>query len=483
MIKQHLDVIVAGAGISGIGAGYYLKKYCSGKSFAIMEGRASIGGTWDLFRYPGIRSDSDMYTLGYAFRPWTEAKSIADGPNILKYLKETAEEYGIDQHIRFEHKIVSASWSSEDNLWTLQIAAGDAKEMHTFTCNFFFQCSGYYNYDAGYTPEFKGRERFKGRVVHPQFWPDDINYNDKNVIIIGSGATAVTLLPKMAKIANHVTMLQRSPTYMVSAPATDPFSTKLRKYLPEKFVYRALRWRNVLRGIGVFWYMRKYPDRSKEMLINWLKPQLEEGYDIEQHFTPSYKPWDQRLCLVPDGDLFQSIAKGDASVVTDHIDTFTEKGILLKSGKELEADLIVTATGLDMQMGGNVAMSVDGEEINLAEKMTYKGMMLSDVPNLAFAMGYTNASWTLKVDLTCDHICRLLNHMDQHGYKRAIPRCGADEWEPEDMLDFTSGYVQRALERLPKSGTKKPWKLNQNYVLDLISLRYGKVDSKALEFK
>lgn len=483
MTAEHFDVLVIGAGISGIGAGYYLQTKSPNKSYAILEGRSNMGGTWDLFRYPGIRSDSDMYTLGYAFKPWTEAKSIANGPNILKYLKETAAEYGIDKHIRYNQKVQKASWSSEESLWTLEVATGEQGKATTYTCNFFFQCSGYYNYDAGFTPDFAGRERFSGPVIHPQFWPEDLDYNDKKVVIIGSGATAVTLLPKIAENAEHVTMLQRSPTYMVSAPATDPLSSKLRKYLPEKFIYRILRWRNVLMGMAMFWYMRKKPERSKDLLIGWLKPQLDAGYDIERHFTPSYKPWDQRLCLVPEGDLFTAIRKGDASVVTDHVDTFTESGILLKSGEELQADIIVTATGLDMQLGGNIAVFVDGEPVDYSKKMTYKGMMLSDIPNMAFAMGYTNASWTLKVDITCEHVCRILNYMDQHHYKSCVPHCNEDEWEEEDMLDFSSGYVQRALGKLPKSGARKPWKLYQNYVLDLITLGFGKVTHRALRFK
>lgn len=483
MTTEHFDVLIIGAGISGIGAAYYLQTKSPNKSYAILEGRENLGGTWDLFRYPGVRSDSDMYTLGYAFKPWTEAKSIADGPHILSYLKETAEENGIDKHIRYSHKVQTASWSSETSLWTLEVANGENSELTVYTCNFFFQCSGYYNYDAGFTPNFAGRDSFPGPVVHPQFWPQDLEYTDKKVVIIGSGATAVTLLPKIAEKAAHVTMLQRSPTYMVTAPATDPLSTTLRKYFPETFVYRALRWRNVLRGMAVFWYMRKKPARSKDLLIGWLKPQLAADYDIERHFTPSYNPWDQRLCLVPEGDLFTSIRKGDASVVTDHIDTFTEKGILLKSGQELEADVIVTATGLDMQLGGNVALSVDGVPVNYAEKMTYKGMMLSDVPNMAFSMGYTNASWTLKVDVTCEHVCRLLNYMEQHNYQHCVAHCNDDEWDEENMLDFSSGYVQRALEKLPKSGAKKPWKLYQNYVLDLITLGFGKVTHRALKFK
>lgn len=483
MTTEHFDVLVVGAGISGIGAGYYLQNKCPNRSYAILEGRENLGGTWDLFKYPGIRSDSDMYTLGYAFKPWTEPKSIADGPNILKYLQETAEENGINKHIRFKHKVKSASWSSEDALWTLEVERGDDKDVATYTCNFFFQCNGYYNYDAGYTPEFKGRDSFKGDIIHPQHWPEDYDYSGKKVVIIGSGATAVTLLPEMAKQAEHVTMLQRSPTYMVSAPATDPFSTWLRKYFPEKVIYRILRSRNVLMGMFVFWYMRKRPERAKDQLINWVKPQLDPDFDIKKHFTPSYKPWDQRLCLVPEGDLFQAIKRGDASVATDHIDTFNENGILLQSGEQLDADLVVTATGLDMRLGGGIAISIDGEPVNFADKMTYKGMMLSDVPNMAFAMGYTNASWTLKVDITCDHVCRLLNYIDENGYKQFTPHCGADEWDEEDMLDFSSGYVQRALDKLPKSGTKKPWKLHQNYILDRIALTWGKVTHKALQFR
>lgn len=482
-MSEHLDVLVVGAGISGIGAGYYLQNKCPNRSYAILEGRADLGGTWDLFRYPGIRSDSDMYTLGYAFKPWMAAKSIADGADILSYLRETAEENGIDQNIRFKHQVQSVAWSSETNRWTVEVARGEEGELVQMTCNFLFLCSGYYNYKAGYTPDFSGTERFPGDIVHPQHWTEDIQYEGKNVVVIGSGATAVTLMPELAKKAAHVTMLQRSPTYMVSAPATDPLSSRLRGFLPERFIYRLMRWKNVLRGMLMFWYMRSRPEKTKKALIGWVREWLGDGYDVDRHFTPSYNPWDQRLCLVPDGDLFKAINKGKASVVTDHIDTFTERGILLKSGQELPADLVVTATGLDMQLAGNIPVSVDGKAIKFSEKMTYKGMTLSDVPNMAFAMGYTNASWTLKVDLTCDYVCRLLNHMQRHGYQKCVASCGEGDWEEDEMISFSSGYIKRALHQLPKQGSKHPWKLYQNYVLDLLTLGFGRVGDKAMEFK
>jgi len=478
---EHFDVIIVGAGLSGIGAGYHLKTECPQKRYAILEGRDAIGGTWDLFRYPGIRSDSDMYTLGYRFKPWLQAKAIADGPSIREYVRETARENGVDEHIRFRHMVKRASWSSEDARWTVEAEVGEQKTPVRLTCNFLFMCSGYYSYAGGHDPEFAGRDSFKGQIVHPQFWPEDLDYRNKKVVVIGSGATAVTLVPEMAKDAAHVTMLQRSPTYVVSRPAEDGFANWLKRHLPAKLAYAITRWRNVLLGMYFFNYARKQPQKVKQFLVKMVKDELGPDYDVETHFTPRYNPWDQRLCLVPDSDLFQSIKNGRASVVTDTIETFTPKGIRLSSGRELEADIIVTATGLKLVNLGEMQVSVDGTPIEMAKTMSYKGMMYSDVPNIASAFGYTNASWTLKCDLTCEYVCRLLNYMDRKGYAQATPRRDASVSE-EPWLDFTSGYVQRALAILPKQGSKRPWKLFQNYARDLVALRFGAVDDGTMEF-
>jgi len=481
MAVEHLDVVIVGAGISGIGAACHLQKKSSDRSFAILEGRADLGGTWDLFRYPGIRSDSDMYTLGYAFKPWTAAKSIADGPDILSYLRETAAEHQLDQHIRYRHQVLSAGWSSSEKRWLLKIELAD-ETVQEISCNFLFMCSGYYNYKAGYTPNFAAMEQFTGTVVHPQHWDPKLEYADKNVVVIGSGATAVTLVPELAKTARSVTMLQRTPTYIVAAPAADAFAAQLRKVFAEPIVYRLSRWKNVLLGMGLYWYMKKNPARSRAMLLKRVREQLGPDYDIERHFSPDYNPWDQRLCLVPEGDLFSAIRGGKAKVVTDHIECFTADGLLLKSGRELSADIIVTATGLDMQLAGNIPLTVDGKAVDLARKTTYKGMAVNDVPNMVFAMGYTNASWTLKVDLTCDYVCRLLNHMALHDYQQCVPRFDGSHEDREDMLDFSSGYVQRALPFLPKQGKKRPWKLYQNFILDKLTLGYGTVADDSMEF-
>jgi monooxygenase len=483
---EHFDVIVVGAGLSGIGAAYHLQRNCPGKRYAILEGRDAIGGTWDLFRYPGIRSDSDMYTLGYSFKPWGEAKAIADGPSIRKYVRETASENGIDSKIRFRHMVKRANWSSADARWTIEAEVGEAevgeaKEIVRYTCNFLFMCSGYYAYSGGYDPDFVGRADFQGTVVHPQKWPEDLDYANKNVVVIGSGATAVTLVPEMAKEAAHVTMLQRSPTYVVSRPAEDAGANWLRARLPAKLAYALVRWRNVLFGMYFFNMARKKPARVKKYLIDMVQKELGPDYDVNTHFTPRYNPWDQRLCLVPDSDLFQSLKSGKASVVTDQIEHFTPGGIKLASGQELPADIIVTATGLKLELLGGLQVSVDGEAKNLSKSMSYKGMMYSDVPNLASCFGYTNASWTLKCDLTCEYVCRLINYMDARGLSAATPKRDASV-EEAPWLDFSSGYVQRAAEVLPRQGTKKPWKLYQNYALDLVTLRFGKVDDGTLAF-
>jgi monooxygenase len=480
MTLEHTDVLIVGAGLSGIGAGYHLQANCPGRTYMILEGREASGGTWDLFRYPGIRSDSDMYTLGYSFRPWTQAKAIADGPSILNYIRDTARDYGIDKHIRYGHQVKSAAWSTEDALWTVEAQRGE--ETVRFTCSFLFLCGGYYSYAQGYTPDFAGVERFKGRVVHPQKWTDDIDYAGKRVVVIGSGATAVTLVPEMAKSAAHVTMLQRSPTYVVSRPAEDASANWLRSKLPAKLAYAITRWRNVLFGMYFYRIARQKPEVVKARIIGMVRQALGPDYDVATHFTPSYNPWDQRLCLVPDSDLFEAIKSGAASVVTDQIETFTETGIKLKSGEELAADVVVTATGLNLQALNGLALSVDGVAVEPAKTLSYKGMMYSDVPNLASSFGYTNASWTLKCDLTCEYVCRLLNHMTRTGLRQATPHNNDPNLGQEPWLDFSSGYVQRAMAAFPKQGTKAPWKLHQNYALDLMTLKFAGLTDEAMQF-
>ena len=484
MAEEHVDVLIVGAGISGIGAAVHLQKHCPGKTFAIMERRENFGGTWDLFRYPGIRSDSDMYTLGFRFKPWTARKAIADAPTIMTYLGETVDEYGLKKHIRFNHHVKRAHWSSETATWTVEGSVGaDGKPM-TITCNMLLMCSGYYNYDQGYTPDFAGRDAFKGAIIHPQHWPEKLDYKGKKVIVIGSGATAVTLVPAMADTgAGHVTMLQRTPTYMVSRPAEDKFALGLRKVLPGKAAYWVTRWRNVLMQQFAFRLLRNRPEKSAERLISMVKDLLPEGYDVGKHFTPPYKPWDQRLCLVPDSDFFNAVSDGRASIVTDHIDRFTERGILLKSGQELEADIIVTATGLNMQMLSGLEADVDGVPFHPGEHILHKGTMYNDVPNLIMWFGYTNASWTLKADLTSEYACRIINHLDATGKKIAVPRTKGKKIELDSFVDFTSGYFTRAASQLPKQGTEFPWKLHQNYGKDIQLLRYGSLDDEAMCFE
>jgi monooxygenase len=480
--EDHVDVLIVGAGLSGIGAGYHLQDNCPGKTYAILESRDRIGGTWDLFRYPGIRSDSDMYTLGYSFKPWVGAKSIADGPSILSYVKDTASENGIDRHIRFNHRVVRADWSSDEAQWTVEAERTDTGETVRITAGFVFMCSGYYRYDQGYTPEFKGPEQFKGPIIHPQHWPEELDYTGKRVVVIGSGATAVTLVPAMAENAAHVTMLQRSPTYIVSLPGEDPIANFLRRKLPAKVAYGITRWKNVLMTMGSFQLSRRRPAAMKAILRKWLEKELPAGYDIDTHFKPSYNPWDQRLCLVPNGDLFKAITDGSASVVTDRIDTFTENGIKLESGSELEADVVVTATGLNLLPIGGMRIGVDGDEVELPNTLGYKGMMLSGVPNYAISLGYTNASWTLKCDLTCEYVCRLLNHMDAHGYDQCTPNNHDPSVEPQPFIDFSSGYVQRSIDKFPKQGSKAPWRLHQNYARDILALKFGSLQDGAMEF-
>ena len=481
-MQEHFDVIIVGAGISGIDAAYHVQTYCRRKSYVILEGRDAIGGTWDLFRYPGIRSDSDMYTFGYSFRPWQSATAIAHGASIRSYIREAAEAFGIDRKIRFRHKVKSASWSSDEALWTLEVERGPDREPVRFTCNFLFGCAGYYDYAQGYAPEFPGQERFRGPIVHPQKWPEHLDYAGKRVVVIGSGATAVTVIPAMAQTAAGVTMLQRSPTYIVARPSEDPLASRLRRYFPVRVAFSVVRWRNVLRGLWFFSLCRRNPEGIKRWIVKQASLELGADYDVETHFTPRYNPWDQRMCLAPDADFFRVIKAGKADVVTDQIETFTETGIRLKSGRELPADVIVTATGLKLQMLGGIQLTVDGKAVKFGETMNFRGTMLSDVPNFANVFGYTNASWTLKSDLVSAYVARLINHMDRHGYDQCTPRNRDASTLPEPFVDFSSGYITRALDQLPRQGSKRPWRLYQNYVLDLISLRYGPVNDSALEF-
>ena len=482
MTQNHFNVIVVGAGISGIGAGYYLQKKCPNKSFVILEGRDNIGGTWDLFRYPGIRSDSDMNTMGFRFKPWMGVKSIADGPSILSYLHETVKENDLNKKIQFNQWINEASWSSRDSQWTVQVENKKTQELQDFTCDFLFLCGGYYNYEEGYTPHFAGRENFLGQIIHPQKWPKNLDYKNKKVVVIGSGATAVTIIPTMAEEAAHVTMLQRSPTYFLSAPDEDPVGNFLRKIISSKLTYKLVRWKNIRFQWWFFQKCRKFPKKVKEFLIKQVREELGPNYDIETHFTPKYNPWEQRMCLVPNGDFFNAINAGKASVITDHIDRFTKKGIKLKSGGEVEADLIVTATGLNLEVCNGIKLEVDNNEVDISKTMTYKGMMFSDVPNLVATFGYTNASWTLRADLTSEYVCRLLNFMDKKGYANCCPRT-AEHVEPDgDWLDFTSGYVKRSMHKFPKQGSRDPWRNTQNFPKDVLAIRWGNIDNKELKF-
>jgi monooxygenase len=479
--SEHLDVLIVGAGLSGIGAAHHLQRSAPAKRYAIFEARAGIGGTWDLFRYPGIRSDSDMHTLGYRRRPWTAAKSIADGESILEYVRETAREEGIESKIRFHHRVVSAEWSSEEARWTVEAERADSGDRVTVTCDFIFVNSGYYRYDQGYLPDFPGIERFKGTVIHPQHWPEDAEYAGKRVVVIGSGATAVTLVPAMAAEAPKVTMLQRSPTYIVSMPGEDPIAKRLRRLLPDRIVYPIVRWKNVTMQSLTYRLARRRPALVKKLVRKGVVNALPAGYDVDKHFTPPYNPWDQRMCLVPDGDLFKTLADGSAEIVTDTIKGFDETGIELDSGERLDADVVVTATGLNLLFLGGMQLTVDGEEIDVTQSYVYKGMMLSDVPNFAFTIGYTNASWTLKADLTAEYVCRLLRHMDAGGYEICKPHLDREPAETP-LLDFNSGYVLRALEHLPKQGAEEPWKLKQNYPLDLRNLRHGALEDGTMRF-
>jgi monooxygenase len=479
---EHLDVLIVGAGLSGVGAAWHLQDRLPGRSYAILEAREDLGGTWDLFRYPGIRSDSDMHTLGYRFKPWTREQTITDGDSILEYVRETAREAGIDRRIRYRRRVVAAEWSSDEARWTVEVERVGTGESETLTCGFLWSCTGYYRYDRGYTPELEGVERFPGPVVHPQHWPEDLDYAGKRVVVIGSGATAITLVPAMAERAAHVTMLQRSPTYVASLPAEDPVAKRLRGRLPDRAVYAIVRWKNILLQTLIYRLSRRRPNALRRFIRRGVERALPPGYPVDVHFNPRYDPWDQRLCLVPDGDLFKSISAGDASVVTDRIASFTERGLALESGEELEADVIVTATGLSLLFLGGIELSVDGEPVDIPRAMAYKGMMLSGVPNFAFTVGYTNASWTLKADLVAEYVCRLLAHMGARGYDRCVPEVDDPAVTEQPLLDFTAGYVLRSIDEFPKQGSKEPWKLRQNYLVDIGKIRRGELEDGSMRF-
>ena len=466
---EHFDVVVVGAGISGIGAGYFLQRDCPNKSFVILEGREALGGTWDLFRYPGVRSDSDMHTLGYSFKPWTAEKSIADGPSILSYLNETVDQYSLREKIRFNTLVTTAEWSTETATWTLTATDSRTNAAHSYSCSYLYMCSGYYSYKEGYTPEFPGIESFRGTVVHPQKWPHNFDYAGQRVVVIGSGATAMTLVPAMANHASHVTMLQRSPTYVVARPDKDSLSLALRKFLPEKTAYSLTRWKNTTLQQFVYKRTRTKPEQVKDALLKGVREALGDEYDVDTHFTPSYNPWDQRLCLVPNGDLFESIKSGKASVITDHIKRIDETGIQLQSGEHIDADIIVTATGLNLVTLGEMSFVVDGDHVDFSKTWSYKGCAYSGVPNLASSFGYINASWTLRADLTCEYVCRLLNHMDKTGTDVCTPRLReSDAGMPERpwIDNFSAGYMERVMHQFPKQGDREPWINPQNYKRD-----------------
>ena len=477
---MHKNVIVIGAGISGIAAGYNLKKSCPNKSFAILEGRESLGGTWDLFKYPGIRSDSDMHTLGYRFKPWIHDKSIADGPSILEYLNETVNENNLKKDILLNHKVKSANWNSDKSLWELEI--NNIDQLVNMTCDFLFLCGGYFSYSKPHMPSFINQEKFEGQIIHPQFWNDQLDYINKKVVVIGSGATAITLVPAIAEKAKHVVMLQRSPSYVVSRPSEDAINRFLRKFLPIKFTYFLIRWKNILWQSYTFFLARKFPERIKKGILDLLKDELGSDFDIKKHFTPSYKPWDQRMCLVPDSDLFSAIKNNKASVVTDKVKQFESDGILLESGVKITTDIIITATGIELNSLNDINVTIDNIKVNAHERLTYKGMMLSGVPNFALSFGYVNASWTLRADLTCEYVCRLINLMDKKGVDCCAPINDQSAYGDDDLIDFTSGYVQRGLHLMPKQGNKAPWKNYQNYLKDIFAVRLFSIKDLNLNF-
>jgi len=485
-MTEFVDVVIVGAGISGISAAWHLQDRCPEKSYAVLERRQNLGGTWDLFKYPGIRSDSDMFTLGFRFKPWTSEKAIADGPSIMAYLEETVAESGIDKHIRYGQKVVGADWSDGDNRWTVRVERdGEERdgEETEIKASFLFACSGYYNYDQGYSPEFAGADDFEGTIIHPQHWPEELDFEGKKFVVIGSGATAVTLIPALANSgAGHVTMLQRSPTYIGSLPDVDLFTVRMNKTLPAKPAYVVNRWKSILFQSAQYRISRRFPKFMRKTLMTMAERRLPEGYDVEKHFGPRYNPWDERLCLAPNGDLFKTIRAGKADVVTDTIERFTKTGIKLASGEELQADIIVTATGLNLQLFGGAAISRNGMPVELNDTMAYKGMMLTHMPNMAFTIGYTNASWTLKADLVSEFVCRVLKYMDANGFDTVEPQHPGDSVHERPLMDFTPGYVLRALDYLPKAGHVAPWRLKQNYLLDLRLIRRGQVDDEALAF-
>ena len=478
MTGEHVDVLIVGAGISGIGAACHLQDRCPGKTWAILEARDALGGTWDLFRFPGVRSDSDMLTLGYGFRPWTGASTLADGTSIREYLHATARERGIDTKIRYGHRVVAADWSSEDRRWTVT-AESDSGRIE-LTCSFLYSCTGYYRYDEGFRPEFPGEDRFPGPVVHPQHWPADLDHTGKRVVVIGSGATAVTLVPAMARDAAHVTMLQRSPSYILTLPSEDPVLVRLRRLLPDRLATKVARGKNMALQIAIYQFARRAPRTARKVLQDGVRRQLPPGYPVETHFRPAYNPWDQRLCLVPDGDLFAAISAGSVTMVTDTIEAFTETGIQLASGAELDADIIVSATGLSLLAAGGMALSIDGNPVPMADTVTYKGMMLSGVPNFALAIGYTNASWTLKVDLVSEYVCRLLTEMERTGHTVVTPQ-SPPPGPREPLLNLRANYVKRSLDALPRQARSRPWRINQNYARDVLLFRHGPV-TDAVEF-
>tara|TARA_B100001093_G_scaffold418727_1_gene410059 strand:+ start:1568 stop:3019 length:1452 start_codon:yes stop_codon:yes gene_type:complete len=477
---MHKDIVVIGAGISGIAAGYNLKKSCPNKSFSILEGRNSIGGTWDLFKYPGIRSDSDMHTLGFRFKPWIHDKSIADGPSIMEYLHETIDEYKLKDNISLNHKVTKANWCSQNSNWELKVKVDDIEE--DMTCNFLFLCGGYYSYTKPHMPQFRNQENFQGQIIHPQFWDESLDYENKKIVVIGSGATAVTIVPAIAKKADHVVMLQRSPTYVVSGPSEDALNKFLRKILPVKLTYFLIRWKNILYQSFTFFMARKYPEKTKNKILELAKNELGPGYDIDKHLTPSYKPWDQRICLVPDSDLFEAINDKKASIVTDTIKEFQTNGVLLNSGERIEADVIITATGIELNALNDINVSIDDVKVNPNERLTYKGMMLSGVPNFAISFGYVNASWTLRADLTCEYVCRLINLMDKKDVSCCEPIDDKNAYGDDELIDFTSGYVQRGLNQMPKQGNKAPWKNYQNYLKDIFAVRLFSIKDSNLNF-
>jgi len=483
MSSEHFDVVVVGAGLSGIGAGYRLQTLCPGKQYAILESRSEIGGTWDLFRYPGVRSDSDMFTLGYPFRPWKDAKVMADGPSILNYVRETAHEFGIEPHIRFQHRLHSACWSSNDLRWLLEIENKPTGKTMRWTCKFLYGCTGYYRYDSGYEPSYPDADRFRGIFVHPQKWPEDLDCAGKRVIVIGSGATAVTLVPAISRVAAHVTMLQRSPSYILSLPGHDSLVDLLRRFLPETVAHRIVRWKNILVSLGIYQLSRRAPNFTRRLLRQGVAKNLPKGYDVDRHFNPRYQPWDQRMCFVPDSDLFKAISAGRASIITDQIERFTEHGIALQSGPQLEADIVVSATGLQLLALGGVRLSVDGTPVDVARTFVYKGVLLSNVPNFAFCVGYTNASWTLRADLASTFICRLLNYMDRNHYSSCTPICDAARLEPKPLLNLTSGYVLRTSAHLPKQAARMPWQTRQNYILDWLTIKFSRIRDGVLTFR